>query len=70
MVYSGLDYGSRVNFNLRDVTLNDNSKYYVKGIRMGGRDDSLDLAYFPVERDQDYVVAYGIRGNMVQYTVN
>ena len=52
------------------MTLGEDSKYYVKGVRMGGRDNStVDLAYFRVERDEDYVVAYGIRGNLVQYTV-
>lgn len=67
---TGLTAANHVRFLNSAVSVAEDSKYYVKGIRMGGRDDSLDLAYFPVERDQDYVVAYGIRGDMVQYTVN
>lgn len=67
---TGLTAANHVRFLNSAASVPEDSKYYVKGIRMGGRDDSLDLAYFPVERDQDYVVAYGIRGDMVQYTVN
>lgn len=67
---TGLTAANHVRFLNSAASVADDSKYYVKGIRMGGRDDSLDLAYFQVERDQDYVVAYGIRGDMVQYTVN
>ncbi|WP_251208973.1 hypothetical protein [Acetatifactor aquisgranensis] len=67
---TGLTAANHVRFLNSAASVAEDSKYYVKGIRMGGRDDSLNLAYFQVERDQDYVVAYGIRGNMVQYTVN
>lgn len=67
---TGLTAANSIRFLNSAVSLPTDSKYYVKGIRMGGRDDSLELAYFPVERDQDYVVAYGIQGDMVQYTVN
>ena len=67
---TGLTAANHVRFLNSAASVPEDSKYYVKGIRMGGRDDSLDLAYFQVERDQDYVVAYGIRGDMVQYTVN
>lgn len=67
---TGLTLENHVRFLNSAVSLGEDSKYYVKGVRMGGRDNStVDLAYFPVERDQDYVVAYGIRGNLVQYTV-
>lgn len=67
---TGLTAANHVRFLNSAASVGDDSKYYVKGIRMGGRDDSLNLAYFQVERDQDYVVAYGIQGDMVQYTVN
>ena len=71
VVYSGLDYGSRVNFNLRDVTLNDNSKYYVKGIRQSGRDNNTaGTTSFRVTEDRDYVVAYGLLTDAVAYTIN
>lgn len=63
--------GSTVTFNLNDILVTD-EKYYVKGIRLGGRDNSEALAApaFVVDSDADYVVAYGIKGNMVAYTVN
>lgn len=63
--------GSTVTFNLKDVQVTDD-KYYVKGIRLSGRDNSEALAApaFRVNGDADYVVAYGIKGDMVAYTVN
>lgn len=68
---TGLTASNHVRFLNSAVTLGDDSRYYVKGVRMGGRDNStVDLSYFPVERDQDYVVAYGIRGELTRYTVN
>lgn len=71
VIITGLTLENHVRFLNSAVSLGEDSKYYVKGVRMGGRDNStVDLAYFPVERDQDYVVAYGIRGNLVQYTVH
>lgn len=46
-------------------------RYYVKGIRRAGEDSSeLHTQSFPVTEDMDFVVAYGIRGNQVAYTVN
>lgn len=63
--------GSTVTFNLNDIQVTDD-KYYVKGIRLSGRDNNETLAApsFTVDKDTDYVVAYGIKGNMVAYTVN
>ena len=63
--------GSTVIFNLNDIQVTDD-KYYVKGIRLSGRDNDEALAApsFTVDKDADYVVAYGIKGNMVAYTVN
>lgn len=63
--------GSTVTFNLNDIQVTDD-KYYVKGIRLSGRDNNETLAApsFTVDKDADYVVAYGIKGNMVAYTVN
>lgn len=69
-VMSGLSYGQRVSFDLNLISLSNNSKYYVKGIRESGRDNStVDLPSFTVTQDQDFVVAYGIRGEVVVYTV-
>ena len=65
--------GSTVTFDLNDIQVTDD-KYYVKGIRLSGRDNAsselLDAPGFIVKGDADYVVAYGIKGNMVAYTVN
>lgn len=63
--------GSRVSFSQGDISLNDNSKYYVRGIREAGRDNDTTLAQasFEVEGDADYVVTYGILGDNVAYTV-
>ena len=71
VVEYNLSYGDRVNFNFSSVSLNDNSKYYVKGIRESGRDNNtLGLVSFTVDRDIDYVVAYGLLGDAVSYTIN
>ena len=74
IVVSGLKIGDRVNFDAAmegAVSLGENSKYYVKGIRLSGRDnDTVGMSSFEVKGDQEYVVAYGIRGNMTSYVVN
>lgn len=68
---SGLTAADTVSFNLSGVQVTD-EKYYVKGIRLSGRDneDALGSTAFRVTGDADYVVAYGVRGDMVAYTVN
>lgn len=69
---SGLHKGARVTFQANDAArLNDDNKYYISGIRLSGRDNNTRAAdpSFIVDGDADYVVAYGIRGDMVQYTV-
>lgn len=74
IVVSGLRFGDRVNFDAAmdgAVSLEENSKYYVKGIRLSGRDnDTVGMSSFEVKGDQEYVVAYGIRGDMTSYIVN
>lgn len=69
---SGLEYGDVISCDAQDgVSLNDNSKYYVKGIRLSGRDNkTVSYSAFEVNGDQDYVVAYGIPGELAEYTVN
>ena len=71
IVISGLNYGDEVAYTAQtDVHLDEESKYYVQGIRLAGRDnDTVAASAFIVERDLDYVVAYGIKGNQVSYTV-
>lgn len=69
---SGLHKGARVTFQAGDAArLNDDTKYYISGIRLSGRDNNTRAAdpSFLVDGDADYVVAYGIRGDMVEYTV-
>ncbi len=73
LVVSGLPYGSRVSINAQRTTELDTEKYYVRGVRKSGTDNSeaqVGEPSFEVTADQDYVVAYGIRGNLVEYTVN
>lgn len=72
---SGLSYRDRVSFNAAAlVQLPEDSKYYVKGIRQSGRDnntvDQVRSNSILVESDRDFVVAYGIKGDMVAYHVN
>jgi predicted nucleic acid-binding Zn ribbon protein len=70
VTYENLNYGDRVTFRQSSVTLKDGSKYYVKGIRESGKDNNTAAATsFVVTGDQDYVVAYGILGSAVAYTV-
>lgn len=71
IVISGLNYGDELAFTAQaDVKLTS-AKYYVQGIRLGGRDnDAVAASVFIVKGDADYVVAYGIKGNQVSYTVN
>ena len=56
------------------LALSNDSKYYVKGIRQSGRDnntvDQVRSNSILVESDRDFVVAYGIKGDMVAYHVN
>ena len=44
-------------------------KYYVKGFRVSGA-DSLYYESFEVTEDMDFVVAYGVKGDQVSYTLN
>ncbi|RGG03696.1 hypothetical protein DWY83_13745 [Coprobacillus sp. AF27-24BH] len=63
--------GQMVSLDLSQIELPQDSKYYVKGIRLSGHDsvDNLDPATFVVNGDLDYVVVYGVKGNQVAYTV-
>ena len=72
IVISGLQYGDEVAYTAQaDVKPDSTSKYYVQGIRLSGRDnDTVAASAFIVREDIDYVVAYGIKGNQVSYTVN
>lgn len=71
VVFTGLDAGSQVILNTGSVQVTDD-KYYVKGFRLSGHDNEEALASptIEVDGDTDYVVAYGIKADMVAYTVN
>lgn len=51
-----------------EVTPSD-TKYYCKGFRLSGADD-ITTSYFYIVEDTDIVVAYGVRGDMVEYTLH
>ncbi len=52
------------------VRYNAQNRYYIKGIRQSGQDNSVAAYAYRVDRDADCVLAYGVKGNMVAYTVN
>lgn len=71
MVVSGLKYGDTVYMIPQDAAKVTDERYYVKGVRRSGRDNSeATAATFEVGSDRDYVIAYGVSGNLVKYTVN
>lgn len=73
IVISGLKTDDVVSFRAQNgaVSMQDEGKYYIQGIRRSGRDtEELASSSFRVTEDVDYVVAYGIKGNLVGYTVN
>lgn len=72
---SGLQAGDMISFDTQQGAIKpgDDGRYYVQGIRPSARDNdqaSLSASAFRVTEDADYVVAYGIKGNQVAYTVN
>lgn len=75
---SGLKPGDQVNLSeqieqLDAALASANSKYYVRGIRLSGREELVAQSFFvkeDMQKDADYVVAYGIRGNMKDCTIN
>lgn len=50
------------------VKVPDDGKYYAKGIRISGKDE-IRNSYSKIEEDADYVIAYGILKDRVEYTV-
>lgn len=71
-VISNLHYGDRINFDNSISNLGSDSKYYAKGIRVSGLDNITAenvLMSVEVTGDEDYVVAYGLKGQLVEYTV-
>lgn len=73
IVVNGLKVNDVVSFNAQTgaVSMTDEGKYYVKGFRQSGRDtEQMAPSSFRVTADNDYVIAYGIKGNLVGYTIN
>ena len=65
-----LSYGEEWSFDIGQISLT-NDKYYVKGIRESGLDnDEVSEPAFKVTQDKDFVVAYGVKGNEIAYTVS
>ena len=65
-------YGDQVTFQMNSVRLINGEKYYIKGFRESGKDNSEAETYpaFNVTGDQDYVVAYGVLSDATTYTIN
>ena len=71
VVISGLQYGDTVRIIYQEAAVTTDERYYVRGVRRSGRDNSeAEAPTFNVASDRDYVVAYGVSGDMVSYTVN
>lgn len=70
-IVKGLKYEDTVYINYQDAAVVTDERYYVKGVRRSGRDNSeATESTFSVGSDRDYVIAYGIKGDMVSYKVN
>ena len=64
-------YPAGTYFRFQDLkTQSNNEKYYIKGIRESGKDNNtVGLSGFLVQEDADYVLAFGIKGELVEYQV-
>lgn len=62
-------YGEEVNLDdYVNIDITDD-KYYFKGYRKSG-EDWLARSSFTITEDTDFVVAYGVRGDQVSYTIS
>lgn len=77
ILVKGLNVDDQIIINPSEIELKNN-KYYVKGFRVGGKDNTLgsnakDLSIVRavqlIESDNNYVVSYGVAGDQVLYTV-
>ena len=65
----GLSYGDYVNVSDAVKSIDSSAtKYYVKGVRFTGSDE-IAVENFQVVGDADYVVAYGVLNDPVEYMV-
>lgn len=72
IVIQNLKANDVISFNPQKgaVSMNNDSQYYIQGIRRSGRDtEEMAASSFRITEDSDYVVAYGIKGNLVSYTI-
>lgn len=79
--WTGVAYGGTVDLGQAAIKVTDD-KYYAKGARLAGLDNVKDVEYVAiadingkltggvtVTEDADYVIAYGIMADRVEYTV-
>lgn len=52
------------------LSMEDGTKYYVKGFRVSGQDTLYSSYTFDVNEDTDLIVAYGVEGAMTSYTIH
>lgn len=70
---TGLQYDDVVYISARDAARPVDERYYVKGVKIAGRDTDEEgnvSSNFSVDGDRDFVIGYGISGDMAAYTVN
>lgn len=71
-----VEYGTEMNLSSKFDVKVTNDKYYHKGFRLSGTDNqntngSSNLREsIVVTEDMDYVVSYGVKGDMVDYTLH
>lgn len=72
VVVSDVPYGALVRFDAQTAVEVTDDMYYIRGIRMAGRDnDDLVSPALRVTEDRDYVVSYGIlRDGGARYSVS
>lgn len=79
--WTGVHYGDTVDLGQANIAVTD-GKYYAKGARPAGLDNVKDVVYVAdvdangklsgtvtVTEDADYVIAYGVLADRVEYTV-
>lgn len=69
LVVTNLKANDRIAIETSQITVT-NEKYYAKGIKTGGRDNENEYIqrWYSVTKDNNYVVAYGIPGDQIEYT--
>lgn len=66
----GYNDQATIDWTKYDITPPDD-RYYVKGVRLAGHDDaSVSSPSFKVKENAQYVVAYGLKKDQTNYTVN